>query len=81
VRLSPAAEKKLKKLGGEEAGKILHRIAELKNFPNTHMDIKKMAGAQNAFRLRVGEMRVLFSVHGEDREILVYDVGKRKNIY
>lgn len=81
VRLSPSAEKKLGKLEGGERKRLLRRIVELREFPAMHLDVKKMAGVQNAFRLRVGELRALFSLHAEDNEILVYDIGKRKNIY
>jgi mRNA-degrading endonuclease RelE of RelBE toxin-antitoxin system len=42
-------------------------------------DIKKLAGAENKYRLRVGNHRVLFRLEG--RQIQVYSVKDRKDAY
>lgn len=42
-------------------------------------DIKKLAGAENKYRLRVGNHRVLFRLVG--RQIQVYAVKDRKEAY
>lgn len=42
-------------------------------------DVKKLKGSKNEYRLRVGEHRVLFELAG--RRIVVYKLGKRKDIY
>ncbi len=44
-----------------------------------HGDIKKLAGAENKYRLRVGNYRILFRLAGN--EIQVYAVKDRKEAY
>ena len=42
-------------------------------------DVKKLKGFKNKYRLRAGNYRVLFEL--ENKTIVVYDVGDRKDIY
>jgi mRNA-degrading endonuclease RelE of RelBE toxin-antitoxin system len=42
-------------------------------------DIKKLKGFKNKYRLRAGGYRVLFELEGAN--LVVYDVGDRKDIY
>lgn len=42
-------------------------------------DIKKLTGLENEYRLRVGDLRVLFTV--EDDIITVNEIGPRGQIY
>ncbi len=81
VRFSSAAQRNLKKFAKRQRRRILDKIFELKAFPGAHLDIKKLVGVPNAFRLRIADIRVLFLVHWEDGEILVYTIGNRRSIY
>ena len=42
-------------------------------------DVKKLKGSKNEYRLRVGDLRVLFELEGTC--INVYAIGNRKEIY
>jgi mRNA interferase RelE/StbE len=42
-------------------------------------DVKKLKGSRNEYRLRVGNYRVLFELVG--KQIVVYTLGQRKDIY
>jgi len=42
-------------------------------------NVKKLKGSANAYRLRVGDYRVIFELEG--RYVTVYAVGLRKDIY
>jgi mRNA interferase RelE/StbE len=42
-------------------------------------DVKKLKGSRSQYRLRVGDYRVLFELEG--RNVMVYAVGARKDIY
>jgi mRNA interferase RelE/StbE len=42
-------------------------------------DVKKLKGSKNEYRLRVGDLRVLFEIEG--KRLVVYAVGNRKDIY
>jgi len=43
------------------------------------LDIKKLKGYKNHYRLRVGEFRILFFL--ENSKIVVYKIGKRESVY
>ncbi len=79
--ISPEVSKKISKLNRNEQKRLLIKIIELENYPNVHLDIRKLASIQNAFRLRVGKYRILFSVHWKTSEILVYEVNTRGRAY
>ena len=42
---------------------------------------RKLRGATNSYRIRVGEHRVLYRVFDNEREVVVYAVGRRDVIY
>jgi len=42
-------------------------LRNLESFPKTELDIVKVAGEENTFRLRVGIYRVLFKVYEKEK--------------
>ena len=71
------AIKDLKKLEASISNRIYKKVDEL--IENLYSkDIKKIKG-MNAFRLRVGDYRIIFEI--EKDIICVLKVGHRKNIY
>jgi mRNA interferase RelE/StbE len=57
-------------------------IEEQGIIPFTQLDIKKMKGEWKGFyRLRIGKNRVIFTVDFNSKDITVYAIGARGNIY
>ena len=71
--------RKMKRFPKEAHDGILRAIDILQDFPTERLDIKKMKGGRNIFRLRVGKYRLLF-ILAEDR-IVVFDADLRGRIY
>ncbi len=67
----------LSKLEIINAKRIAKKVSEL-SVDTHYRDIKQLKG-MNAFRLRVGDYRVIFEIEGD--LIKVLNVGHRKNIY
>lgn len=42
--------------------RIKNKVSKLSDFPDVDLDIKKISGESNQFRLRVGIYRILFDV-------------------
>ncbi len=67
----------------EKASKELNRLPKklklLEQGFSFALDVKKLKGYQNHYRLRVGEFRILFYLEG--RDIIVYKIGKRESVY
>jgi mRNA interferase RelE/StbE len=90
VRFSKRAVKYLKKLDAKTAERIREKILQLLSMleaegiiPFNELDIKKLKGQWDGyFRLRVGQIRVIFTLVGKAMEILlIYDINVRGSIY
>lgn len=82
------ALKFLKKLEKEEKERILSKLQELINYmekgvlPIRTMDIKRLKGNwEGFFRLRVGDLRIIFLIDVEGKRILVYNIHFRERVY
>jgi mRNA interferase RelE/StbE len=70
--------KDLKQISEPFKSKIHNKILELKNFPDIQ-NIKKLTNFEPAYRLRIGNYRVLFDVL--DDTIIIGRVLHRQNSY
>ena len=61
INLRKSAIKDLKKISPEHKHKIHSKILELKNFPKVS-NVKKLTNFEPAYRLRIGDYRILFDV-------------------
>lgn len=80
VFLEGKAEKQLRKLAKEDRERISGRVQRLKEGLLPELDVKKLKGYKDQYRLRVGEFRVLFELQPE-HTIVVYAVLPRKKAY
>lgn len=61
---------------------ILRALTPLGDDPRrTDADIKKLAGHEDRYRLRVGDYRVIYEIRDGQLVILVVGVGHRREIY
>ena len=42
---------------------------------------KKLAGSRNEWRIRIGDYRILYEIDDRARQVRVYAVGHRREIY
>lgn len=59
--------------------RILARLAELELNPRPS-DMKKLKG-RSAWRIRVGDYRVIYEIHDRQLQVIVVRVGHRREIY
>ncbi len=61
---------------------LIISIEEKSIIPFTELDIKKLKGEwQGFYRLRIGKIRVIFSVDFDTLDIEIYNIGSRGDIY
>ncbi len=62
---------------------IKRKINFLSEDPFNHpsLDIKKMKGYDNIYRLRIGKIRFIYEIKNDQLIILVYTAGSRGDIY
>ena len=78
ISIRKKAIKDLKSIDKNMQEKIKKEILNLKNFPNVR-NIKKLVSFEPAYRLRIGNFRILFDV--EKDEIVIGRILHRKDSY
>ena len=84
VELSPPAIKQIKKLDTKTAKKILDDLQELEGWENPlfHPDIRPLAGQLKGFyRMRIGNLRIIFELDGNNKRIGVHAIIPRGSAY
>jgi mRNA interferase RelE/StbE len=77
IEYGSTAQDDLDSLPGKIRRQILRKIDRLES--GLHGDIKRLRRADAAYRLRMGDYRILFDVEGE--VIVIRRIGDRKQIY
>jgi mRNA interferase RelE/StbE len=77
IEYAASAVDDLRSLPKREAEQVLRKIQRLES--GLHGNIKRLQNADVAFRLRMGDYRVLFDVVGD--KIVIQSVGHRKDVY
>jgi mRNA interferase RelE/StbE len=80
VELSAHAQRQFDKLPLSVQGRILPKLQALVSVPRPS-GCKKLEGASDLYRIRVGDYRVIYEVQDERLLILVIEVGHRREIY
>ena len=81
ILLHKKADKFLRELKPKEKKRIIDKLRQLEDFPVTRLEIVKIAGEENTFRLRVGNYRALFKVYEQEKIIVIIKLDIRKRIY
>ena len=79
VILPKSVQKELDRLQDDIASRILARLAGLETNPRP-ADVKKLKG-RDAWRIRVGDYRVIYEIHDRVLQVIVITVGHRREIY
>ena len=81
VLIKASAGKELERLGTKsDRARIVERIQAMAENPRPH-GCEKLAGYSNRFRIRQGNYRVVYLVDDQRREITIFKVGDRKDVY
>ena len=79
VLIERYAQKQIMKLDKKIIRVIKSAIAKLANNPKPH-GYKKLKG-ENAYRIRVGDYRIIYEIDNDVILVTVVSVGHRKDIY
>lgn len=78
VTIRPKAEKHFAKLPKNLQERIAKKLKQLHQNPfQAGLDIKKLAGTEKSYRLRVGEIRIIYQMDTDLKEIFVSDIDFR----
>ena len=79
VFIKPSAAKELERIPLKDRRRVARRIAALAGDPRPP-GCEKLTG-ENAFRIRQGNYRIVYTVEDEVLTIVVIKVGDRKDVY
>jgi mRNA interferase RelE/StbE len=79
--IKPSAAKELETIDSKaDRRRIIFRIHALADEPRPHGS-EKLAGFDDRFRIRQGHFRVIYLIDDAKREITIYKIGHRKDVY
>ena len=79
VILPKSVQKRLDRLPDDVAGRIMVRLSTLESNPRP-ADVKKLKG-RPAWRVRVGDYRILYEIHDRELVVIVVTIGHRREVY
>jgi mRNA interferase RelE/StbE len=79
ILIEKSAQKSLAKIPQPFHNRIIESIWSLADNPRPHGG-KKLTGRE-AWRIRIGDYRVIYEIHDEKLVILVIIIGHRKDVY
>jgi mRNA interferase RelE/StbE len=79
VFIRKSAQKSIARLVPSFQDRIFHAIQELASNPRP-VGVKKLAGRE-AWRIRIGDYRVIYEIYDVRRIIIVIVVGHRREVY
>jgi mRNA interferase RelE/StbE len=79
--IKASAGRELERLGTKsDRRRIVERIKALAEDPRPHGS-EKLAGYTDRYRIRQGNFRVVYLIDDQRREVTVFKVGDRKDVY
>ncbi|MGA8849096.1 MAG: type II toxin-antitoxin system RelE/ParE family toxin [Dehalococcoidia bacterium] len=80
VEISPAADRDLERLKGrirmQDFKRLRNTVRNLAENPRPQ-GVRKIKGAEKAYRIRVGNYRVVYDVYDSDNLVLILQVARR----
>jgi len=80
VNVKKSVEKDLRKLPKSVISRVVEAIENLKENPYPKQS-KKLRATERTYRLRVGDYRVIYQVDEERKQVIIYHVRHRENVY
>lgn len=80
VTLSSPAQRELRRLPKEQATRVAVRLRELQREPRPP-GCRKLRGTSDEYRMRVGPLRIVYSVDDAARTIRIFRIRPRGDAY
>ena len=82
VVLTKRAVKNFRKLPEELQNRCGEIFDDLEySFAPIRLNVKKLKGYENTYRIRVGSWRIIYKVDNNKKSIVIYDILPRKSAY
>lgn len=75
------AKKQLQKISSVYLIRIETKLKELQQNPFTVSNVKKLEGSKTLYRLRIGDIRIIYNVNTKQILIEIIEIEKRNDVY
>ena len=79
VILSRSVRKQLERFSGETESRLLAKLTELETNPRPS-GCKKLKN-RDAWRIHIGDYRVIYEIHDKILQVIVVTIGHRREVY
>ncbi|MGC1449833.1 MAG: type II toxin-antitoxin system RelE/ParE family toxin [Candidatus Sulfotelmatobacter sp.] len=80
IRISPSADREIRKLDRPIQKRILRKLEDLEHEPRPNGVEKLSGGNEVRYRVRVGDYCIVYRIDDDVLTVLVLKVGNRKNL-
>ena len=81
ILIKPSAAKEVEAVDSKaDRRRIVEKIAALAATPRPH-GCEKLAGFDDRYRIRQGQFRIVYLIDDDLREVTIFKVGNRKDVY
>jgi mRNA interferase RelE/StbE len=80
IRLKPSVARALGRLPADIRSRVGARLDALAGTPRPP-GCEKLSGADDLYRIRVGDYRVVYQLTDDIRQLLVVAIGHRRDVY
>jgi mRNA interferase RelE/StbE len=80
LRIKDSARKHIARLPKSDQRRVMAAIADLADTPRPE-GVRKIGGADNAYRIRVGDYRVVYEIIDRIVTVYIVRVAHRKDVY
>jgi mRNA interferase RelE/StbE len=80
VIFKPSVEKDLRSLPRPMVARVFERIEALRDDPSPRRSLK-LAGAEELYRIRVGDYRVIYAIDKDNQQVVIHYVRHRRDAY
>ena len=80
ITWKPSAERAFRKLPRQTQGRIRPRVDALASNPRPD-GVRNLEGDDNAWRIRVGEFRIVFEIHDAVLIVMIVRIAIRRDAY
>lgn len=78
----PKVAKRLNKIHPNDKDRVLDKLDILAKDPSTNkLDIKKLVNTNNSYRVRTGDIRVIYEADHKKSIIYIWDIDYRGSVY
>ena len=80
IELAPAVSKAMRKLSRTDHARVLTRIKSLADNPRPE-GVVKLSGSEDTWRVRVGSLRIVYTIRDDRLIVRVVQVAHRREVY